>query len=187
MREPAARLAEWLPHPAGHILDVGAGAAPWSIALAEADPSCHVTALDLPEVLAVTRRAVADAGLPSRFSFLPGDMFTVSLEPRFGLVVLGNVCHLFDAAANQTLLRRLHRALRPGGTIAIVDILPAQEPEARRSISLYALGLLGRTASGGVHSEDAYRTWLSEASFGSTVVRHTGGHPPISLITAEAR
>jgi SAM-dependent methyltransferase len=187
MRSPAARVVQWLPHPAGDVLDVGAGAAPWSIALAEADPSCHITALDLPEVLAVTRQAVADASMQSRFRFLPGDMFTVPLERRFDLVVLGNVCHLFDAAANQRLLQRLSRALRPGGTIAIVDILPTQEPEARCSVSLYALGLLGRTASGGVHSEDAYRTWLSAASFGSTAVRHTGGHPPISLIAAQAR
>jgi hypothetical protein len=34
MRQPAARVAKWLPHPAGDVLDVGAGAAPWSIALA---------------------------------------------------------------------------------------------------------------------------------------------------------
>jgi ubiquinone/menaquinone biosynthesis C-methylase UbiE len=187
MRQPAARVAKWLPHPAGDVLDVGAGAAPWSIALATADPSCHVTALDLPEVLAVTRQAVANASLQARFRFLPGDMLTAPLEPRFDLVVLGNICHLFDAAANQTLLRRLSRALRPGGAVAIVDILPAQDPQARRSVSLYALGLLGRTASGGVHGEDAYRTWLAEAGFGSTTVRRTGDHPPMSLITAEAR
>ena len=71
MHEPAAHLADWLPHPAGHVLDVGAGAAPWSIALAEADPSCHVTALDLPEVLAVTRQAVADASMQSRVQLPP--------------------------------------------------------------------------------------------------------------------
>jgi hypothetical protein len=114
-------------------------------------------------------------------------MFTVPLEPRFNVVVLGNICHLFDAATNRTLPRRLHHALWPGGTVAIVDILPAQEPETRRAVSLYALGLLGRTSTGGVHSEDAYRTWLAEAGFGSTTVRHTDGHPPISLITAEPR
>ena len=29
-------------------LDVGAGAAPWSLALAGRDPSCRITAVDLP-------------------------------------------------------------------------------------------------------------------------------------------
>ena len=135
MHEPAVHLADWLAHPAGHVLDVGVGA-PWSIALAQADPSCHVTALGLPEAL-VTWQAVAGASLQSRFSFLPGDMFTVPLEPQFNLVVLGYICHLVRcrnqphaaATAPARPLARWHggtAARRHGGTAASIDILPAR-------------------------------------------------------------
>src|ERR671931_381693 len=37
------------------VLDVGAGAAPWSLALAGRDPSCRITAVELPGVIASTR------------------------------------------------------------------------------------------------------------------------------------
>ncbi len=187
MRETAARVAALIPRPAGRVLDVGAGAAPWSIALAARDPSCEVTALDLPVVLPATRRAVQGAGLLSRFRFLPGDAFSVELQPRYDLVLLGNVCHLFSGTANRALLGRMRAALRPGGTVAVVDILPSLDPDARRSVSLYALGLLGRTSSGDVHSENSYREWLADAGFSSTAVTQAGGHPPITLITAEVR
>ena len=52
----AARLT-----PAGAVLDIGAGAAPWSIALAQADPATRVTAIDLPTVLPQARAAVASS------------------------------------------------------------------------------------------------------------------------------
>jgi O-methyltransferase len=96
------------------------------------------------------------------------------------------LCHLFDGEANRALLGRLRAALRPGGMVAVVDVLPSLDPDAQRSVSLYALGLLGRTSSGDVHTEDRYREWLADAGFVSTVVTQAVGHPPITLITAEA-
>lgn len=59
--DPAAEL---LAPVRGDVLDVGAGAAPWSIALALADPTARVTALDLPEVLCTTRATVEAERLP---------------------------------------------------------------------------------------------------------------------------
>jgi hypothetical protein len=72
----AARLLAPVP---GRVLDVGAGAAPWSIALAAADSGVRTTCLDLPEVLVETRRSVAAAGLSGRFDYLPGDVVTTNL------------------------------------------------------------------------------------------------------------
>jgi hypothetical protein len=46
----AERAAKLLP-PAGRVLDAGAGAAPWSLAVAARDPACLVTAVDQPAVV----------------------------------------------------------------------------------------------------------------------------------------
>ncbi|MDT7600850.1 MAG: hypothetical protein QOK26_2927, partial [Pseudonocardiales bacterium] len=51
------RAAELLAPVGGEVLDVGAGAAPWSIALARTDARVRVTAVDVPDVLRSTRRA----------------------------------------------------------------------------------------------------------------------------------
>src|SRR5262249_25282997 len=51
----AERVADQLAVPGLRVLDVGAGAAPWSLALAARQPDCQVTAVDLPAVLPSTR------------------------------------------------------------------------------------------------------------------------------------
>ncbi len=166
------------------VLDVGAGAAPWSLAVARRSPRTRITALDLPEVLAATRRAVTTAGCADRFSYLAGDVFQVAIPvAAYDLVLLGNVCHLFDGPTNRRLLRRLRPALRRGGRIAIIDVLPSQNPAAERSIRLYAVGLMTRTSAGGVHGEEAYRAWLAEAGVGDIRVYDGSRTPPLSIVT----
>ena len=160
----AERAAKLLP-PAARVLDAGAGAAPWSLAVAARDPACLVTAVDLPAVVPATRRAVGNAGRGRQFRFLAGDLYDVELgRGVYDLAIAGNLCHLFDGAANRRLLGRLHDALAPGGWLAVMDVIPDERPRPRW-VALYELGLLLRTASGGVHPLAAYRTWLDDAGF----------------------
>jgi SAM-dependent methyltransferase len=183
----AASAARLLAPSAGRVLDVGAGAAPWSIALAAAEPGVRVTCLDLPQVLVETRRSVAAAGLSERFDHLPGDVFTTPLPASvYDLVLVGNVCHLFDPTTNQTLLRRLRPVLAPGGTLAIIDVLPSADPAARLRVALYELGLLLRTERGRVYSVEDYRAWAQAAGFGELGARPLDGPVDLGLLTARA-
>jgi SAM-dependent methyltransferase len=162
----AERAASLLPA-AARVLDAGAGAAPWSLAVAARDPVCLVTAVDLPAVVPAARRAVRDAGRGRQFRFLAGDLFDVELGGgAYDLAIAGNLCHLFDGAANRHLLSRLYDALCPGGTLAVMDVIPNEDEQPRpRWVALYELGLLLRTASGRVHPLAAYLGWLHDAGF----------------------
>jgi hypothetical protein len=62
-REKAEHAADLLMQSSARVLDIGAGAAPWSLALAARDPGCTVTAVELPGVIASTACAVRAAGL----------------------------------------------------------------------------------------------------------------------------
>jgi ubiquinone/menaquinone biosynthesis C-methylase UbiE len=165
MAAPAAAAAEHLMADApSAVLDLGAGAAPWSRAIAARSPSCRVLAVDLPPVLEVTRRAARASGVEAQYSFVEGDLFAVDLEEgHYDLCVLGMLCHLFDAPTNRRLLGRARRALRPGGVVAILDALPdGQDP---LGASLYELDLLLRTSAGGLHALSDYSGWLREEGF----------------------
>ena len=168
------------------VLDLGAGAAPWSLALAARNPAMRVTAVDVPAVLAVTRQVVATSGYADRFDYLSGDLFTIDLgRSAYDLAIAGNLCHLFDEATNRRLLRRIFDALRPGGTLAILDALPNERLDGPRSVVLYALGLLLRTNRGQVYPFSTYVGWLRDAGY--EVVERidlSPPPPPISLITA---
>ena len=186
---PAARRAAQLLAGCGvDVLDVGAGAAPWSIALAMHSPAVRVTALDLPAVIATTRRAVEAADLGERFEYLPDDMFTCTLPPAaYDIVLLANICHLFDEERNRALLHRLRPTVRPGGLLAIIDVLTSPDPAAQRWISLYALDLRLRTSQGTVHPLAAYEAWTSDAGFGPLQVEPLSATPSLWLLTCRTK
>lgn len=181
----AERFAALLHHSGQTVLDAGAGAAPWSLALARRDPGSRVTALDLPGPIALARAAVHDAGREAQFSYRAADLFSAELEPAgFDLVILANVCHLFDAARVGLLLGRLRAALRPGGSIAIVDELPDENSAGPGRTLLYALGLLLRTAGGALHPFSTYASLLLEAGFTAIERVELAERPLISLVSA---
>ncbi len=177
--------ADHLATPALRILDVGAGAAPWSIAITAREPTCRVTAVDLPSVIPATRQAVAAAGLDPQFDFLPGDLFTHEFaRSAYDLAIVANVCHLFDQAGRH-LLARIFTALRPGAKLAIVDALPNERLDGPRRVVLYALGLLLRTARGQVYPFSTYAGWLRHAGYEAIDCTDLAGAVPLSLITAK--
>jgi len=185
MFTPAARRAAQLLSGCGtDVLDVGAGEAPWSIALATSSPAVRVTALDLPAVIATTQRAVDTANVGDRFDYVSGDMFTCELsQAAYDVVLVANVCHLFNDTHNRVLLRRLRSALRPGGLVAIIEVLTSRDPAKQRSISLYALSLRLRTANGTVYPIAAYETWTNDAGFGPLQVEPLSAEPSLTLLT----
>lgn len=167
------------------VLDLGAGAAPWSLALTARNPNLRVTAVDMPAVLAVTRRVVATSGYDAQFDYLSGDLFTIDLgHSSYDIAIAGNLCHLFDEATNRLLLGRLFDALRPGGTLAILDALPNERLDGPRPIVLYALGLLLRTNHGQVYPFSTYTGWLRDLGYEAIERIDLYSTPLISLITA---
>jgi ubiquinone/menaquinone biosynthesis C-methylase UbiE len=182
----AAAAAQNLASAGPRVLDLGAGAAPWSLALAAHDPSCRVTAVDLPVVLGATRQAVAAAGYEDRFRFVEGDVFAVNLgEAAFDLVIAANLCHLFGEEANRRLFDMTAQWLVPGGVVAVIEPLSQEGLNGSRALSLYAVGLAHRTASGKVYPFRTYTEWLHAAGFRDVKRIELAASPPATLVCAQ--
>lgn len=188
-RPSAEQAAALLAQPGLRVLDIGAGAAPWSLALVTREPSSIVIAVDLPAVMRSTRTAVRRAGLEDRYEFVEGSAFDVDWgEPgSYDLALIANICHLFGENANLQLLRRVTDALRPTGRVAIVDILPTERGDGPRPAVLYALGLVLRTSSGRIYPYSTFRRWLGQAGFEDPSRNDLPGPFPFTLITATRR
>lgn len=145
--QPAAEHAAGLLGRGGlRIVDLGAGAAPWRVAIASCHAEVHVVAVDLPGVIPVTQIAVDEAGVGDRFEMVEGDFFELDLgEEVFDVATAGGICHLFDAESNRLLLKRVHRALVSSGKLAVIDVLPNERFDSPLPVLLYALGLMSRT------------------------------------------
>jgi len=182
----AKEAANYLTRLGQRVLDVGAGAAPWSLALAACDPTCRICAVDLPAVLPTTRRVVEASGYAAQFDYLSGDLFNMDWgDNAYDLVIAGNICHLFGEAANLRLLGRLFHALSPGGKLVIVDALPNESMDGPRSVALYALGLMLRTEAGRVYPFATYANWLRATGFESVERINLSATPLMSLVIAK--
>jgi hypothetical protein len=63
--------------------------------------------------------------------------------------------------ANDRLLVRVAEALRPGGRVAVIDILANERKVGARGTALHhALGLLLGTARGGIYPYSSLQRWL---------------------------
>jgi 2-polyprenyl-3-methyl-5-hydroxy-6-metoxy-1,4-benzoquinol methylase len=164
-RAAADRAAAFLGRPGQRVLDVAAGAAPWSLAVAMRDPTVEVTALDLPDVVPETARYVETQGMAERYRFIAGDAFCCDLDGPYDLVLVANLCHLFDATANVRLLGRLRAAVAKDGRIAVIDAMPIGGRVPPPGLALYQLSLVLRTTAGAAHPFSAYVDWLTRGGY----------------------
>ena len=115
-----------------HILELAAGSAVWSLAMAHCDPECRLTIVDEPHQLAAARSHAEGIGVNDRVNWVEADYRSAELPAEsFDLAILANATHL--EATSDSLIRHLRRIrawIRPGGELAVIDVFPGQEQGA---------------------------------------------------------
>ena len=166
------------------VLDVGAGSAVWSLALAKQDARTRVTAIDLPPVLdRVTRSFVEREGATDRYTFWPGDFHAIDFgDSCFDVLILGHVCHGEGAEATRRLIERGFRALRAGGRLLIAEFVPDDDRTGPVMPLIFALHMLVLTEHGDTFTFAEYRNWMAAAGFSD--VRTVAAPAPSPLILA---
>jgi SAM-dependent methyltransferase len=155
-------------HPDGalRILDIAAGSGVWGIAAAQGDPGVRVTAFDLPQTLEHTRQWADRCGVTDRCEFRAGDIRQGDLgQAEFDAAILGHICHSEGVEHSRKLLAKVARALKPGGTIAIADMIPDDDRRGPTFPLMFALNMLVHTSEGDTFTFAEYDAWLREAGF----------------------
>ncbi len=135
---------------APRILDLGAGGAPWTAAILTANPGATAVVNDLPGVIDVAERTLAERDLLDRVEFRAGDFHQIELEAdHYDLVVLGHVCRAEGAERAGRLIDRAHRALAPGGRVVLSDYFA----DRQRSLAGHALMMGVTMMASTVHGE----------------------------------
>jgi precorrin-6B methylase 2 len=160
-RAAVAELGETLP-PGAAVLDLGAGAAPWAIAMLEADPSATATLVDLPEVIAIARTTAERYGVVDRCTCVEGDYCSVEF-PRADLVVLGHVCRAETPERAAALIARAAAAVGPGGRLVITDYFVADDRSGPVQALLMGATMAAATAGGRAYTYSQFRSWLAAA------------------------
>lgn len=103
------------------LLDVGGGDGTFLAAAAAHAPALRLKLFDLPAVAARAHARFASAGLSERASAIGGSFLTDALPTGADLATLIRVVHDHDDARAATLLRAVHQALVPGGTLLLAE------------------------------------------------------------------
>jgi predicted O-methyltransferase YrrM len=148
------------------VLDVGGGSGAFAMAFAEAQPGLEAVVFDLPNVVPITRRYVAAAGLTARVTTATGNYLTDGLPGGFDLVFLSAVVHSNAPDENAALLRKCAAALNAGGRVAIMDFVMNDDRTAPAPGALFALNMLVATDRGDTFTEGEMRGWLAAAGLG---------------------
>lgn len=168
---PAQIMASLLPVEAGkpvRLLDIAAGHGIYGITMALRHPDVHVTAVDWPQVLELAQSNAETAGLVDRYTRLPGSAFDVELGEGYDIVLLTNFLHHFDAPTCETLLRRLHAAMAPGGRLVTLEMVPNADRISPPAAATFPFVMLASTPAGDAYTFAELERMLTNSGFSGT-------------------
>lgn len=125
----------------GRLLDVGAGAGHALIHYARRFPATEVVGIEFDEPsIELARRAVAGAGLSDRVEIRFGDANQLDEESAYDLATMNITLHETGGPNEyRNVLSRVHRALKPGGTLLLAELPYPDSPQAYRQEPVYRM------------------------------------------------
>ncbi len=167
------------------LLDLGGGAASYSIALCGANPQLKAFVIDQKEPLEIAHTLVKEHNLQDQITLIEGDFYTIDLDADSDVVLISGVVLIKSKEECCKLFRRAYDALLPGGLIIVQDFMRIDHTPQRRFLDtmmdLYVL--VGFDPGSGDRFGEEVAAWLGESGF--TSLRQTPLPTQLALITAE--
>ncbi len=148
------------------VLDLGAGGAPWAIAVLEACPDGTAVVNDLAGVIEVGRSKAGDHDVVDRCEFREGDFHSIEIEEAaYDLVFLGHVCRTEGADGARHLIERAFAALKPEGRLILADYFPDIERKMNPHAVIMGTTMMASTEKGFCFTHQQFSEWLRDAGF----------------------
>ena len=161
-------------HPGELVLDLGSGAGlDVLLSARRVTPGGHAYGVDMTdEMLALANENKARAGLGNA-TFLKGTIEAIPLSDEAVDVVISN-CVINLAVDKRAVLKEAFRVLKPGGRLAVSDMVEVEPLPAQVKSAIDAWA--GCVA--GTIPVDAYRTAVTEAGFDAVDIEITNTFSP---------
>ncbi|MGB7176467.1 MAG: class I SAM-dependent methyltransferase, partial [Xanthobacteraceae bacterium] len=131
------------------------------------NPNAEIVAGDWQNVLAVASDNATKAGIGNRYRTFEGSAFEVEFGEGYDFVMLTNFLHHFNPETNQSLLRKVHRALQPGGRAVTLEFVPDNDRLTPPMAAEFSLIMLASTPEGDAYTFPELEQMFSNAGFHS--------------------
>jgi tRNA (cmo5U34)-methyltransferase len=119
---------------ARHVLDVGCGAGNYTLKLLERLPNLDVTLIDLSQPMLTRATERIKSKTSGQITTIQSDIREVQLlEGRFDIVLAASVLHHLRTDTEwHDVFAAFYRALRPGGSLWVFDLIDSSIPAVQR-------------------------------------------------------
>ena len=147
------------------LLDVGGASGTWTLAFLRAVPGATATIFDLPDAIQQARERIGGKEFADRIAFVPGDFYKDDLPGGFDFVWVSAIVHQHSREHNRVLFAKVYAALKPGGRIAVRDVV--MEPSRTEPLdgAMFAVNMLVHTDTGNTFTFDELAEDLRAAGF----------------------
>ena len=167
------------------LVDLGGGAASYSIALCGANPDLQAVVTERKEPLSIARPLVEEHGLQDRIRLLEGDFFDLELDRDFDVALISGVVLIKSEEDCRRLIKLAYDLLLPGGLVIVQDYMRLDDSSERRRLdaleNMYVLVAFDPGAED--RDGDVVASWLQDAGFVDT--RMIPLPTQLALITAQ--
>lgn len=149
------------------MLDLGGGAASYSIALCGANPELRSIVIEQPEPLDIAAPLVEAHGLQDQIELVEGDFLTLDLGDDSDVILISGVVLIKSEAEIRELFQRAYDALVPGGMVIVQDFMRIDYSEERSflDIMMDLYVLIGFDPAAGDRHGNEYAAWLRDTGF----------------------
>ena len=170
------------------VLDLAGGPGAYAILMCQANSGMTCVTVDLPAISAEAKGYVAQFGLSDRIECRAGSYHTDEYESEaYDAVTIFGALHQESPGQIVDILKRAHRALKPGGQLLVLDMMTDRTHTAPKFSALFAVNMALTTANGWVFSDEELKGWMREAGFEPGETRPVPPPMPHWLVTAVKR
>ncbi len=167
-----------------HLLDAGGGTGGLSIGICERCKSLQATVVDLPAVVAISKKFISKGGMAGRIEARAEDLVKGPPDGVYDVAVLRALLQVLSPESARKVLAHVARALEPGGRLFIVgSVLDDSRLSPPASVA-FGLVFLNVYDEGHSYTEADHRTWLLEAGFTDVSVEHGAMSDGLGIVSA---
>lgn len=177
-----------LPRGATRMLDIGGSHGFIPVAICRRYPTLSAVVLDLPAAVRHAAPLLAAEGMGTRVTHREGDARVDDLgTAEWDLVYISQLLHHFDETTNRTLMQRVARALKPGGYVAVVELVRPAAPGDSGQVGALLDLYFALTSQSGTWSSEEIASWQRDAGLAPRRPIHLHTVPGAAEIVARKR